>query len=139
MKELRRIVALMFLCMLVATVIAQSAKVIQLTPAEAAEAKRLYEQQIEIAEQIRKFNDTIRTRHLAATETTGSASAIMINGKFMPLIDGWDGGRFQYSEDFRFIVPVVDSNQKPAMFGCSIPYINPASGTSLGQLLTQPR
>lgn len=86
---------------------AQTAKVIQLSPEEARQAKSLRDQQDAIAKKIAEFDQTIRDKYLkAAKEEEGHTATYSLNGKWIWIKSGWGNGSFQYSEDFRFIVPV---------------------------------
>lgn len=105
---------------------AQTAKVVQLSPEESTKAKTLYDQKAEIEKKIEALNDQIRTRYL--TEPSGKSGyyCISTTGKACVLYkDGWYGGKFTYSEDFKFIVPpskdASGSSYIPAgTLGCGI-------------------
>ena len=86
---------------------AQTAKVIPLTPAEATEAKSLYEQKALIEFKMKDLEHRIQTSHLLDTSTPTQNSGFLSN--FQRWLPGWNGG-FQYSEDFKFIVPAETSH-----------------------------
>ena len=89
---------------------AQTAQVVQLTPEEAAQAKALYTQQAEIAAKIEALRQGIVKAHLLASGddwscvTGGTSQTLKIKRD-------WACGDFEYSADFKFIVP---SKQPPA-------------------------
>lgn len=92
----------------------QTAKVIQLSPEEARQAKALRDQQDAIAKKIADFDQAIRIKYLTAPkDDEGHTQTYSLNGKWIWVKSGWGSGSFQYSEDFRFIVP------------SSVPYIPP--------------
>lgn len=95
----------------------QTAKVIQLSDRDAAEAKALYASKSEIEEKIRELQERINENYLRKvvnsnidcpsgfdlgylTGFTGPTSLI----QHVCYKNGWTGN-FQFSEDFRFIVP----------------------------------
>jgi hypothetical protein len=81
---------------------AQTAKVIELTPAEAKEAKALYAEQKAVADKIEKLRASIEKAHLIVVTATTYWDQPTNTLK----LQGWYGG-FEFSEDFKFIVPVA--------------------------------
>jgi len=81
---------------------AQSARVIQLSPDDAAKVKQLYAQRDAIEKQIADEKDAITAKYLVAKP--GQHGNCLGKYDYAP---GWNCGEFEYSEDFRFIVPQV--------------------------------
>ena len=93
------------------TMYAQTAKVIQLTPAETAEAKHLQAVQVDISKRMQALRGAIEARYISrSNESDGQCHTISV-GTYCPrqMFEGWSGG-FEYSEDFKFIVPVRSSD-----------------------------
>jgi hypothetical protein len=100
---------------LTVTSFAQTAKVIQLSPEDAAEAKSLYEQKAAIEQKIEAMEEKVATDYL---EDKTKPAAYRYCVKFVgdtcvqggpkdvhyPRRDGWESG-FEFSVDFKFIVP----------------------------------
>ena len=87
---------------------AQNAKVIQLSPEDAKQAKVLHDEQEAIAKKIVEFDQAVRTKYLTAPkEQEGHTYTYNLNGSWVWVKDGWTTGLFEYSEDFKFIVPVL--------------------------------
>ena len=117
----------------------QTAKVIQLSPEDARQAKALDDAQNELTAKIAAFRETIKQKYLVTTERKEAgdcyAGVFMTNATsgFLVLGDGtinwsskpekpqappkpepyyrrgWRCGEYQYSDDFKFIVPVPAS------------------------------
>lgn len=81
----------------------QSAKVVQLSPDDATTAKSLDAQQKDIQHQIKAFESRVRKKYLVKT-TDRNGSCQSLDGE---IISGWGCGEFEYSEDFKFIVPAT--------------------------------
>jgi hypothetical protein len=93
---------------------AQNAKVIQLSPEDAKQAKVLHDEQEAIAKKIVEFDQAVRTKYLTAPkEQEGHTYTYNLNGSWVWVKDGWGTGTFQYSEDFKFIVPVPGVTVQP--------------------------
>lgn len=96
--------------------LAQNAKVIELTPAEATEAKSIAQEQKDLAQREIDLRYDIALHHNIARELPTRASACIGKGCIpsgLPeadhrwvefVVGGWLNG-FEYSEDYRFIVP----------------------------------
>lgn len=115
----------LFLILAASPLIGQTAKVIALSPEDAAEAKTLYTQKAEIEKRIINLTDTIQHKYLALVPPHEG-----LNG-FRHFKDGWSIG-FEFSEDYKFIVPKVwtplpSSPCCSASWGCFNP--NPATIT----------
>lgn len=88
--------------------LAQTAKVIELSPEDAALAKRLHENQIEIERQMKEFQRHVRITYLlehnahSGSAGFGNGHCVVKEGEIIP---GWFCGDFDLSDDFRFIVP----------------------------------
>lgn len=86
----------------------QTAKVVQLSPDEARQAKALHDEQDSVAKKIAEFDQAIRTKYLSAPKNEeGHTNTYSLNGKWIWVRIGWGNGAFEYSEDFKFIVPLV--------------------------------
>lgn len=115
----------------------QSAKVIALSPADAAQAKSLYAQQADIEKRIADLQASITHKYLLASkEEEGHTNTIGYGTKdFMWVKNGWGTGAFQFSEDFKFIVPSPVSNSIPYTHVCcsSSPFftVGPATGLTI--------
>lgn len=134
MKSLVPIVFLM--CSL--RLAAQTAKVVQLSPVDVAEVKRLYAEKTEIEKKLADFQIKIEHQYISdevTYPTTACISGFLVlnpNGTVKSNIsspcnppkptpeqeknshdwkrkDGWQNG-FEYSEDFKFIVPKMTPN-----------------------------
>jgi uncharacterized protein CbrC (UPF0167 family) len=80
----------------------------QLSPEEAKQAKALHDEQNSIAKRIVEFDQAVRARYLSAPkDQEGHPQTYLFNGSWVWVKDGWGTGNFQYSEDFKFIVPAV--------------------------------
>jgi len=102
--------SVMFLVLFVVciTASAQDAKVIALSPAESAQIKSLHEQQKSIADKIEAFDQEIRMKYLsAAKDEEGHTNTYSYHDKWIWVKSGWGSGQFRYSEDFKYIVPLV--------------------------------
>jgi len=80
----------------------QTAKVIQLTPDEARQAKDLYDQEQALKQKRADFDDAIRKKHIF--DNPEKYKGLYYAPGFPPLKEGWTR-EFEYSEDFKFIVP----------------------------------
>lgn len=148
MKLITVLAMLAFCC----AVTAQTAKVVQLSTEDAAQAKALAEEQKALDEKIVAFRESIEQKYLVTTEekergscyagqvalsdpvtiTDGSTTGqLFITGpvtstgsstteprsslSHTPYYrQGWGCGEYQYSDDFRFIVPLPEPNYKPS-------------------------
>ncbi len=97
---------------------AQTAKVIQLSSEDAKQAKMLHDQQEAIAKKIADFDQAVRAKYLTAPkEDEGHTQTYSLNDKWIWVKSGWGSGSFQYSEDFRFIVP-IPYTPSPSPYPC---------------------
>lgn len=80
---------------------AQTAKVIQLSPDEAKEAQAIQQAKKDLQAREDALREKIAVAHLV-TPNGGESDCQDANYKYKP---GWNCGKFEYSEDFRFIVP----------------------------------
>lgn len=76
---------------------AQTAKVIQLSDEDAAQAKSLYQQKKDIEQKISDLQIKILENYMSVPHPKSK-------DKYFLLKEGWDTG-FEYSEDFKFVVP----------------------------------
>lgn len=106
----------------------QTAKVIALSPADAAEAKSLYAQRDAIEKKIADLHVKIEHAYVILAQPPEHPDWVM-NWK-----PGWGGG-FQFSEDFKFIVPLYPHSDISPSIGCG--GIN-WSGCIGGQFITTP-
>jgi hypothetical protein len=95
----RYFAALALLAAAGAAALAQTASVVELTPDDAAVAKRLYDQQAAITKQIADLQVKIRNKYLIQPCQTARPSV-----EFCASSSTWFNG-FEYSTDFKFIVP----------------------------------
>ena len=95
-------------------VVAQTAQVIELSPAEGKQAMDLYAQKTAIEKKIEDFRQTIQNKYVSekvpsdgfvvcAGVTNGYLTCPPPDTTIIPK-NGWEYG-FQFSDDFRFIVP----------------------------------
>ena len=98
-------------------VFAQTAKVVVLKPAEAAQAKKLHEALDAAKKDADDFDNEIAARY-----TWEESGFTVSNGAWHSTKVGWEYG-FEFSEDFRFVVP--KPYQAKAPMNCGM-YINPA-------------
>lgn len=118
----------------------QTAKVVQLSPVDVVEIKSLYAQRDEIEKKIADFKTKVEHQYISDEVTYPSTACITFEtmGSCAPpkptpaqekashhwqLKDGWTSG-FEYSEGFKFIVPLprpVFSTIAPGCF--TSPYI----------------
>lgn len=105
-----------FTCLLLLTtmVSAQSAKVIQLDAATSAEAAQLYAQRNEVEKNIEALEAKIRRERLNDPPCAWVTSSSDLCEAYPT--PGWENG-FVFSEDFKYIVPKPDEQQK----SCSAP------------------
>ena len=118
--------ALVALVLLVAPLLSQTAKVEELNPDEANQAKALYAEQKDVEKRIEDFRKSIAKKYTMeekyATEpycinnsSTGllrqdlCSSTRKTKTKYLDTKEGWESG-FQFSEDYRFIVPAHSPN-----------------------------
>lgn len=92
----------------------QNAKVIQLSPADAAEAKSLYAQREALDKKIEALREKIQKRELWVNQFTSRTgehyyTSCGAETSECSWLLGWPEGKFLYSEDFRFIVPNAPS------------------------------
>ena len=116
--------ALVFLASLVFAVgcYAQTAQVIQLTPDESRQAAALYAQKAEVEAKIAALQTSITEKYTKETRTYVFCTSCVT---YLGTKTGWEGG-FEYSTDFKFIVPAP----QPTTFGASgCTYLNPAVNT----------
>jgi hypothetical protein len=98
-----------------------------LKPEDAAKAKSLYAQKAEIEKEIVKLEGTMRERYLR--ETLDAKGQYL----FTTTKAGWESG-FQYSTDFKFIVPKGYQQVTNGVYwnGCNaiaIPLVSTTTGT----------
>jgi hypothetical protein len=110
---------------------AQSAKVIQLSPEDAKQAKQLHDASEAAAKKESEFQDVIRERYLKAskeeeghTQTYGYLFTFQGKEKSHGywVKSGWGNGTFEFSEDFRFIVPVAGIGVNSISMSPTVPY-----------------
>lgn len=83
----------------------QTAKVIALSPADAAEAKILYAQREALDKKIEALREKITRSYLVEDKVRYDSH---VQFQYLVLRSGWHSD-FLYSEDFRFIVPNTSS------------------------------
>jgi hypothetical protein len=113
---------------------AQTAKVIQLSESDAAEAKSLYAQQKEIEAKIADLRYRITKNYLTASkEEEGHTNTYSDprGGGWVWVKEGWGGGNYDFSEDFKFIVPHTSIPQSYGTYGnssCPFFFTSPVNG-----------
>jgi hypothetical protein len=114
----------------------QTAKVIALSPEDAAQAKALFTQKAEIEKKIKHLEDAVHDKYLITPHHGPS-------GLYGTYKEGWSAG-FDYSEDFKFIVPKVyvpsstnccGSSYGIWSSGCNYTTITPATTLNNGNLI----
>ena len=103
---------ILFMLFLSTSLYSQTAKVIQLSPEDANSAKSLYEQKTQIEVEIWHLQDRIKKEY--------------INDPYR-----WGSTDFEFSDDFKFIVPMI-YNFPQYNLGEHENYIIPYSGTIYG-------
>lgn len=91
--------------LLTASTQAQTARVVELSASDTAQAKALYVEQEALTKRTIAFRESIQKRYLYDPSVPARS--------FSPFKEGWDIG-FQYSVDFRFIVPLPAPIYYPA-------------------------
>jgi hypothetical protein len=115
----------------------QTAKVIQLSASDAAQAKYLHDQAVAALKRESEFTESLREKYLKATTSDEGQNHTQTRGyafatESSPAHEGywikygWGDGSFEYSEDFKFIVPIVK------------PYTQPSNGTIFGNTCITP-
>lgn len=94
---------------------AQSAKVVQLTDADATQAKSLHDQRDQLDKKIKDFDSSVKHEYLVVSvqpspsvfSGSWSGSIASEDGKSVEYVKpGWGPyADFEYSDDFKFIVP----------------------------------
>lgn len=115
--KLRYQIAISVLTALVLTVaveqaFSQTAKVIALSPEDAKQAESLYQQKKDIEDKIAKLEDLVKNKYLIEGVPLYMGCVFIEIANPYPnqtnlhycRLAGWEGG-FQFSEDFKFIVP----------------------------------
>lgn len=115
-------------CSMVAA--AQTAKVVQLSPEDAKEAKTLHDEQDNLTARMNAFHDRIQRKYLAAKEGESYDGLIWSSVDKLRIKSGWFEG-FEYSEDFRFIVPIASHIYSQFGAGCSY-FTSPVIGAVAG-------
>lgn len=85
---------------------AQTAKVIELSPDDAAKAKSLYEQKESIDKQIGELEKSVTVKYLANKDHRGGCTSLSSWSEPVCVSGVWGVG-FEYSDDFKFIVPKI--------------------------------
>lgn len=122
---------------------AQTAKVIQLTPDDAIQAKTLYDAQIALDKQKADFHTAIVKKYLVVKRGDKDwgdqgvvfsldSAGITVKTSYRA---GWGYGNFEYSEDFKFIVPVPVPTPYSSSYWNACNVI-PTSGSVMGVLTT---
>ena len=144
MTMMRWIVVAALGCAMAAS--AQTAKVVQLTPDEAKQAKALYDQQQELTKVTEQFRAALRDKYLKRPPdppqpkvTVGSFSLCGVslcpaNYSPSPYKAGWESGEYIYTDDFKFLVPKpyqngsssYGSSNYGSIIGCPTTYVNTA-------------
>jgi len=97
---------------------AQSAKVIVLSDADAAEAKSLHRKLQEILDKQKALESKIKAKYIVAAHDKNNGGICGTDGCY----DSEWGSGFEYSEDFRFVVPVpARPYNGNSMLNCVIP------------------
>lgn len=127
--------AVLFMVCLIAPCAAQNAKVVQLSPEHAAQAKALHDKEVALQKEKDDFTRMIQNKYLSEqredSQYIGSGSFVCVNsdskivscdpGKSEPppkkvfrlvIQHGWEQG-FEYDENFRFIVPKPEPPSRP--------------------------
>jgi hypothetical protein len=120
--------ALLCLLLIAAPMLAQTAKVVELKPEEAAEAKQLHDAADRAKKAADEFDAKIGERYVWSEGSTANSYSLK---------PGWPYG-FEFSDDYRFIVPKPYQAQAPSACGYGF-YMNPAtwSETTAAERLVQ--
>jgi hypothetical protein len=145
-------------------VLGQTAKVVQLSPEDATKAKQLYDAQLAAEKAYADFQVDIGNRYVSHAVTWPTTACAVIcpdgdcskaqlctppkptpeqekNSHGFLFNDGWTYG-FEFSADFKFIVPKDAPKWTPSVYGGTAPWcgnvltVNPIGGTSSGTPLT---
>lgn len=92
---------------------AQTAKVIELSPEDAVKAKSLYEQQVSIGKQIDDLKMQVQKKYLKPAKGE-TCNIYYSSGECYT--SSWATG-FEYSDDFRFIVPAKTPSAPTNCYG----------------------
>lgn len=106
---------------------AQTAKVVQLSAQDAAVAKSLHEQREALDKRIAELDALIAKRYLQDTKKDGLTFSLCTSGPCPTYKAGWSGS-FEFSEDYKFIVPrtysppiAVPWSYCPSTYGSVVP------------------
>lgn len=123
----------LFLVLAASPLFGQTAKVIQLSPEDAAQAKSLYAQKAEIEKKISSLVDGVHDKYLIISHHGP-------DGLYGIYKDGWNNG-FEFSDDYKFIVPKTYSTPNNCCYGwetslssmgCNTFTVTPATGVLYG-------
>jgi hypothetical protein len=115
---MRKIIVIVVAMLLyTAGIIGQTAKVIALSPQDAAEAKALNDAQKALDARKAKFQDHITSQYLQDPRSDEGCEVTAGGPPYRPCatLRGWASG-FIFSEDFKYIVPAAD----PPKTSCSV-------------------
>lgn len=105
---------------------AQTAKVIQLSPEDSVTAKSLQDEQTALDKRVADFHDRIVKNYLLVP---GAAKQSNIwYGSSYPYKPGWVTGLFEYSDDFKFIVPKNTIQNSTVSGSCFYPNFTTLTG-----------
>jgi hypothetical protein len=110
---------------------AQTAKVVQLKPEDAARAKALYAEKTRIEQEIADFRQHINDDYPEVGVTVPCSASVCMGAGCVPppppkvschrALDGdWANG-FDFSSDFRFVVPSRPAKPSTPAYGCLTP------------------
>ena len=123
-----------------ASLYAQTAKVVALSADDAKTAKSLYDEQAALDKRKAAFEELVRTRYLTVKkgdkEWGDEGVVFSLNGSGTTIKTsyraGWNYGQFEYSEDFKYIVPKSPPINGAGSFqlGSACSYFIPAYASS---------
>jgi len=90
-------------CLFACGAFGQTAKVIQLSPEDAAKSKQVHEAALKAQKAVEDFDQHVRETYTQCSHKDCNLRGYLIIGG-IEYKDGWDGG-IEYSEDWQFIVP----------------------------------
>ena len=118
---------LLCVVMLAAAAFGQTAKVVQLSPADATKAKALHEAVLKAQAEEHEFSDSVADKYLGSKERFPETNTNCEMVAKFPYYKFGGCREFEYSEDYRFIVPKPPT---PPSSRCGpFPYLTPARVT----------
>jgi outer membrane murein-binding lipoprotein Lpp len=111
MKKFRQAVVLLAVILVSVAGFAQTAKVIQLNPDDAGRARDLYAEQKRIEQDIADLQKKIKKEYLTKSKKSDWTGGSVCYGDTGQIAPGWGCGEFEFSDDYKFIVPPQAKSQ----------------------------